>query len=71
MIPIVDTLPRSAAQGSNWPGLSHSLRKAVPHIEKPQGAGDGGIKWSKKARPLKNKYKTLCVKQATLINISA
>ena len=34
---IADTLPQFAASGSDWPGLSHSMRKAVPLTEKPQG----------------------------------
>ena len=32
----------------NMAWLSHSMRKAVPHTEKPQGAGDQGIRWSKR-----------------------
>ena len=42
-----DTLPRSASEGSNWLGLSHSSRKAVQHIEKPQEAQDEGKDGSK------------------------
>ena len=45
--PTADTLPQSAVQGSNWRGLSHSQRKAVPRIDKPRGAQDRGIRWSK------------------------
>ena len=51
--------PSQFTAGSNWPGLSYSMRKAVPHTKKPQ------LEVEEKMVQIKNF--TSCVMQLILI----
>ena len=42
-----------------WPRLSHSMRKAIPHTEKPQGAQSGGKDGPKKVQKMQDQQERL------------